>query len=66
MISVECLHTLTEAFAVCHPTHMWQLSRTYAGTVIARADGSVFLLMVRRMPLLACFFTLTRFVCTFC
>lgn len=42
VISAECLHTLTEAFAVCHPTHMWQLLKTYAGTAIARTDGSVF------------------------
>lgn len=31
MISAECLHTLSEASAVCHPTHMWRLPETYAG-----------------------------------
>lgn len=31
MISAECLHTLGEASAVCHPTHMWRLPVTYAG-----------------------------------
>lgn len=33
----ECLHTLTEAFAVCHPAHMWQLSETYAATEISKS-----------------------------
>lgn len=33
----ECLHTLAEAFAVCHPAHMWQLSETYAATEISKS-----------------------------
>lgn len=60
-ISAECLHTLGEASAVCHPTHMWRLSQTYAGTETSESRW----FSVWTLIFLACFFTLTRVFHTF-